>query len=101
MTTNELLLAKAFRDAGFPQDKAEAVAQTIFDAIRDNVATKSDVQLSAAALRSEIQAVRSDLRQEIQAVQSALAQLETRLTLRMGAITAAGVAVLTAIKFFG
>jgi hypothetical protein len=58
MTANELRLAKAFRDAGFPQDKAEAVSQTIFDAIRDNVATKSDVQLSAAELRREIQSLK-------------------------------------------
>jgi hypothetical protein len=34
-------------------------------------------------------------------LETRLAQLETRLTLRTGAITAAGVAVLTAIKFFG
>ena len=68
MTTNELILAKAFRDAGFPQDKAEAVAQTIFDAIRDNVATKSDIQLSAAALRQDIQATAAAWRQDIQAL---------------------------------
>jgi hypothetical protein len=64
MATNELILAKAFRDAGFPQDKAETVAETIFAAIRDNVATKSDVQLSAAELRREI----GDVRREVQSV---------------------------------
>lgn len=51
MTTNELTLARVFRDAGFDQAKAEAIAQAIFDAIRDNVATKSDVQLSAERLQ--------------------------------------------------
>lgn len=61
MTTNELKLAKAFRDAGFPQDKAEAVSQTIFDAIRDNVATKSDVELARRDLKSDIELVRRDL----------------------------------------
>ena len=54
MTTNELQLAKAFRDAGFPQDKAEAVSETIFAAIRDNVATKSDLRVLGAELRQEI-----------------------------------------------
>lgn len=61
MTTNELQLAKAFRDAGFPQDKAEAVSETIFAifaAIRDNVATKSDLQILGGELRREIQALK-------------------------------------------
>jgi hypothetical protein len=51
MTTTELQLAKAFRDAGIEQPKAEALATTIFDAIRDNVATKSDVALVSADIK--------------------------------------------------
>jgi hypothetical protein len=46
MATNEMMLAKAFREnAGLEQAKAEVLASTIFDAIRDNVATKSDLKL--------------------------------------------------------
>lgn len=44
MSTNEMTLAKVFRDAGIEQEKAETIAETIFDAIRDNVATKSDLE---------------------------------------------------------
>ena len=44
MPTNEMTLAKAFRDAGIEQEKAEQLADTIFDAIRDNVATKADLR---------------------------------------------------------
>jgi hypothetical protein len=62
MTTNELKLAQAFRDAGFPQDKAEAVSQTIFDAIRDNVATKSDLTSVEQSLKSDVELVRRDLK---------------------------------------
>ena len=58
MTTNELTLAKAFRDAGIEQGKAETIAQTIFDAIRDNVATKSDLKILEQALRGEIQSLK-------------------------------------------
>ena len=54
MATNEMMLAKAFREnAGIEQAKAEALATTIFDAIRDNVATKSDL----AALGAETNGV--------------------------------------------
>ena len=61
MTTNELMLAKAFRDAGFEQEKAENLAQSIFDAIRDNVATKSDLQRVELTLRSEMQALGGEM----------------------------------------
>jgi|SRR5215813_4607819 len=44
MTTNEMTLAKAFSDAGIEQEKAEGLAQIIFDAIRDNKATKADLR---------------------------------------------------------
>ena len=43
MTTNEMTLAKAFRDAGIEQDRAEHLSQEIFNATRDNVATKADL----------------------------------------------------------
>ncbi|MBV9251467.1 MAG: hypothetical protein JO227_19725 [Acetobacteraceae bacterium] len=76
MTTNELLLAKAFRDAGIPQDKAESLAETIFDAIRDSVATKTDVETTKADLRTAMQVISADL-----------IRLEHRLTLRgLGAL---------------
>ena len=58
MTANELQLAKAFRDAGFSQDKAEAVSETIFAAIRDNVATKADLTIMEQRFRSEIQSLK-------------------------------------------
>jgi ATP/maltotriose-dependent transcriptional regulator MalT len=61
MTTNELKLAKAFRDAGLEQDKAETIAQTIFDAIRDNVATKTDLAATEQALKNDVELVRRDL----------------------------------------
>lgn len=51
MTTNELKLAKAFRDAGIEQGKAETISQTIFDAIRENVATKSDLKILEQSLK--------------------------------------------------
>jgi hypothetical protein len=55
MTTNEMTLAKAFRDAGIEQEKAEQLATTIFDAIRDNVATKSDLQHVEQTLKTDLQ----------------------------------------------
>jgi hypothetical protein len=81
MTTNELKLAKAFRDAGIEQDKAETISQTIFDAIRDNVATKSDVEL----VRRDLAIAEQRLRGEIQS-----------LKIWAGGFTAAAVSILFA-----
>jgi hypothetical protein len=69
MPTNEMTLAKAFRDAGIEQDKAEHLATTIFAAIRDNVATKADIDV-----------VRSETREMEQRINLKLAKLEQRLT---------------------
>jgi hypothetical protein len=52
-----LTLAHAIEDAGIERTKAERVASAIFDAIRDNVASKADV----AAVRADVAAVAAKL----------------------------------------
>jgi hypothetical protein len=61
MTTDRLTLARAFEDAGIQRDKAEAVAGAVFDAIHDNVATKTDL----AAVRVDLERVERRLSNEI------------------------------------
>jgi hypothetical protein len=62
--SDRLALANAIEDAGIERAKAERVASVIFDAIRENVATKADIA-----------AVRADL-----------ALVEHRLMTRLGAL---------------
>ena len=47
--SDRLTLAHAIEDAGIERTKAERMASAIFDAIRDNVATKADI----AAVRAD------------------------------------------------
>jgi hypothetical protein len=61
MPTNEMTLAKAFRDAGIEQAKAESLAETIFDAIRDNVATKADLREMEQRIDLKFVAAKADL----------------------------------------
>jgi len=61
MTVNEIALARAFRDAGIEQEKAEHIAETIFDAIRDNVATKADLATLEARIETRITRLMHDL----------------------------------------
>ena len=55
--SDRLTLAHAIEDAGIERTKAERVASAIFDAIRDNVATKADI----AAVRADVAAVDAKL----------------------------------------
>jgi hypothetical protein len=41
--TDRLTLAHAFEGAGIEREAAERIAGVVFDAIRDNVATKADL----------------------------------------------------------
>ena len=48
--SDRLALTNAFEDAGMERGKAQRVATVIFDAIHENVATKSDVEAVRADL---------------------------------------------------
>ena len=71
--------AKWLRDAGISQGQAEAHAEAAREFVMGDLATKADLQ-----------AIRADL-------QAAMDTLSLRLTLRLGAMLAAGLATLAAI----
>ncbi len=70
---------KELQEAGFDEAQAEAVVATVGTAIIGNVATKQDVTDARNDLRSEMQA------------------MELRITLRMGGLIVAGVALIIAL----
>jgi hypothetical protein len=77
MRTDRRTLARAFEDAGVERDKAEHVADLVFDAIRENVATKVDI----AAARAAVEQARIALNARIDLV-------ERRLVIRGAALLA-------------
>lgn len=77
----DLLFDKlAYKDkltaSGIPEAQARALGEALDEALRESVVTKPFLE-------------------------TRLAQLETRLSLRFGAMLAAGVAILIGVKFFG
>ncbi|HEY2616144.1 MAG TPA: hypothetical protein VGI78_02290 [Acetobacteraceae bacterium] len=52
--TDRLTLAHAFEGAGIGREAAERIAVAVFDAIRDNVATKSDLAILKADLERSL-----------------------------------------------
>jgi hypothetical protein len=84
----DLLFDKlAYKDkltaSGIPEAHARALGDAMDEALRESVATKRDLTLTEQRLETR------------------LSQLETRLSLRMGAMVAAGVTILIGVKFFG
>jgi hypothetical protein len=59
--SDRLALATAIEDAGIERAKAVRIASVIWDAIHDNVATKSDLEAVRADLKADIAALRRDL----------------------------------------
>ena len=119
--------AKKLRSAGVPQDQAEAHAEAAQEFVMAELVTRHDLEIvrndldgRIAAVRNDldgrIAAVRSDLevlRREMEAsiaavrneievlrreVESALDRLSLRITVRMGVMLAAAIAILATIN---
>lgn len=59
--TDRLSLTNALEAAGIERKAAERVASEIFDAINENVATKTDLAELRAAFRADIADLRTEL----------------------------------------
>ena len=77
---NTLRYAKMLEEVGFSRDQAETSVKILVEIMEDKLATKQDLN------EFEIK------------LQHSLASLESKLTIRMGTMLAASIAILTAIQ---
>jgi hypothetical protein len=96
--SDRLALANAIEDAGIERSKAPRIASVIFDAIHDNVATKADVLALGSELRADLDPKSAGQDVAIERLRSALREMESRITLRLGGIVAAGVAIIVVLQ---
>jgi hypothetical protein len=89
---DRLTLSRALEEGGIGRNAAEHIATQIFDAIHENVATKSDLQATETALRNE-------LRSEVAALRADLALVEHRLLTRLGSMVVVATGILVAIHY--
>jgi hypothetical protein len=82
--------AKRLREAGIPQPQAEAHAEAARDFVMGELVTKTDLQSAVQALQSRIDAL--DAKIDTQTL---------RLTVRLGGLLAAGIAILAGIVRLG
>lgn len=74
-----LKAARAFREAGFTEAQADAVAHTLKQSVEGNLVTKADLDVAMQELRSEIrtelQALRTEMRVESQVLRTEIQSL--------------------------
>ena len=65
-----LTTARRLKKVGMEESHAEAVAESLRDAVTGSVATKQDLDAAKAELREEITAAKAELREEITAAKA-------------------------------
>ena len=86
MTFDTLSYARRLRQAGVPEQQAEAMADATRELVVQDVATKADI----ASVKADLAALEQRLKADIDAQ-------SLRLTIRMGIMMAAGFSQMTAL----
>jgi hypothetical protein len=90
---NTLKYAKILEEVGFSREQAETSVKILVEIMEDKLASKQDLQTLELELQNSMFQLDSKL-------ESRLIQMEHKLTIRMGTMLAASIAVLTAIQKF-
>ena len=86
VTFDTLKASRRLQDAGFDEEKAEALVSVFAGEIGASLSTKDDVAAVRTDLGREINAVRADLTQEIAAVRADMNHMEQRLDQKIDAV---------------
>ena len=84
-----LRFAQRLEQAGVPPGQAAATAAAFAEATGDVIATKIDI----GDLRRDLAAVRADLKADIAAVRQDMKALELKMTIKLGTLVVAGLAL--------
>ncbi|MGZ3707428.1 MAG: hypothetical protein ACXWPM_01070 [Bdellovibrionota bacterium] len=99
---NTLKYAKMLEEVGFSRAQAETSIYILAETMDENLASKQDLTDLRQALKQDVKDVETRLENSISSFRSevnhSLSQLESKLTIRMGTMLAASIAVLTAIQ---
>ncbi len=81
---NTLRYAKILEEVGFSREQAETSVKILVEIMEEKLASKQDLEGLETRLMTELR--------------HSLAQLESKMTIRMGTMLAASIAILTAIQ---
>ena len=95
---NTLRYAKMLEEVGFSREQAETSIKILVEIMEDKLASKQDLRDLESQIELKFQNLRSDLKRELSEVNHSVSQMESKLTIRMGTMMAASIAILTAIQ---
>lgn len=81
---------KKLKAVGFTEEQAEVQAEAIKELVDERLATKQDLKELEILFKKDIKELETSLKKDLK-------ELELKLTIRMGALIAAAVAVIAAI----
>lgn len=114
-TYNALRYTQSLEEAGFTRPQAEAAVKLVLETMDDLFATKSDLKesqfqlrqefqelrvefqglrLEFHGLRTEFQELRAEVRSDLQAFRHEMRELESRMTIRLGAMMISAIAIM-------
>ena len=108
ITFDILAYAKKLKSVGFTEDQAEVQAEALAQIIDERLATKNDIHSLRRdmkelenSLKREIKELEISLKRDIEEMRRDMGELELRLkhdlTLRLGAMLTAGIAIIAAL----
>ena len=92
-----LVYAKKLKSVGFTEAQAEALAESQAQLIESRLATKQDIEL----VRRDMKELETSLKRDMKALDVSLKrdmkEMEMRLTIRMGILIAASIAIVATL----
>ncbi len=99
---NTLRYAKMLEEVGFSREQAETSIKILVEIMEDKLASKQDLKEMKLSSEQDFKEFRlassQDFKEFKLEIEHSMAQLESRLTIKMGTMLAAFVAILTAIQ---
>lgn len=95
---NTLKYAKMLEEVGFSRDQAETSIKILVDIMEDRLASKEDLKELKDDVHHRFSMLESKIDSKFSEQELKFTMLESKLTIRMGAMFATAIAVLTALQ---
>jgi hypothetical protein len=95
---NTLKYAKILEEVGFSREQSETAIKILVEIMEDKLASKQDLKDLDAKMDNRFAQFEIKLDHALAQIESKFTATESRLTIRMGTMLAASIAILTAIQ---
>ncbi|MBL7663629.1 MAG: hypothetical protein JNM93_00735 [Bacteriovoracaceae bacterium] len=100
MIVNVFDYVEKLEKSGFTRNQAEASLQVLMDVMNQEFATKNDIGEVKSHMKYEIDKLRQEMKHEFSQVRQEMNSLGDKLTIRLGGMLTAGLAIMfTMIQF--